>query len=131
MLMYLEEVALVMKRANSAWRSGGRWSQAITITGPCTPTMVPMGLLTGSIAVMSCGAHVELFCQAGAWNAVARWIAHGAQSPAYSRTRFSRSALLTTDTDDRLMAAAAMMGESNSPNTGYSTPAATGTPSAL
>jgi hypothetical protein len=42
-----------------------------------------------------------------------------------------RSAFPMTLTDDSAMAAAAMIGESNSPNTGYSTPAATGTPAAL
>ncbi len=36
-----------------------------------------------------------------------------------------------TDTLDRLMAAAAIMGDSIRPKNGYSTPAAMGTPSAL
>jgi hypothetical protein len=39
--------------------------------------------------------------------------------------------LLITDTDDRLIARLAIIGESSQPNTGYSTPAAIGTPSAL
>ncbi len=47
------------------------------------------------------------------------------------RTRLSRSALPTTDTELRLIAAAAMTGESRMPKNGYSTPAAIGTPSAL
>ena len=38
---------------------------------------------------------------------------------------------LTTDTEDRLMASAAIIGLSSRPNAGYSRPAATGTPSAL
>ena len=42
-----------------------------------------------------------------------------------------RSALLITDTEDKLMAAAAMTGLSSTPNTGYKTPAATGMPSPL
>lgn len=42
-----------------------------------------------------------------------------------------RSALATTETEDRLMASAAIMGLSNRPDTGYSRPAAMGTPSAL
>jgi hypothetical protein len=33
-----------------------------------------------------------------------------------------------TDTEEKLIAAAPITGESNSPNTGYSAPAATGTP---
>jgi hypothetical protein len=39
--------------------------------------------------------------------------------------------LPTTLTDDRLMAAAAMIGDRTNPKLGYSTPAAIGTPSAL
>ena len=50
---------------------------------------------------------------------------------AFSRTRPSRSAFPITDTDERLIASAAMMGESSMPDRGYSTPAATGTPAAL
>jgi hypothetical protein len=42
-----------------------------------------------------------------------------------------RSAFPTTDTEDRLIAKAANIGLSSRPNTGYSTPAAIGTPSAL
>ncbi len=42
-----------------------------------------------------------------------------------------RSALLTTETELKLMAAAAMTGLSKSPNTGYRTPAAMGTPAEL
>ena len=49
----------------------------------------------------------------------------------YSRTVRRRRALPITETELRLMAAAAIIGLSRSPNTGYSTPAATGTPSVL
>jgi len=49
----------------------------------------------------------------------------------HSATRRSRSALPMTDTELRLIAALAMMGLSRRPNTGYSTPAAMGTPRAL
>ena len=42
-----------------------------------------------------------------------------------------RSALVTTDTELRLIANAAIMGDSVTPNHGYSTPAASGIPSAL
>src|SRR3954452_21249821 len=42
-----------------------------------------------------------------------------------------RNALAMTDTLDRAMAAAAMMGESRSPKVGYRTPAAIGIPAAL
>ncbi len=42
-----------------------------------------------------------------------------------------RSALPITDTELKLMAAAAMMGLNSSPNAGYSTPAATGIPMTL
>jgi hypothetical protein len=41
----------------------------------------------------------------------------------------SRSALLMTDTELRLIAAAAIIGDNNRPKNGYSRPAATGTPS--
>jgi hypothetical protein len=51
--------------------------------------------------------------------------------PLHNSTRRSRSALVMTDTDDRLIAAAAIIGDSRRPVTGYSSPAAIGTPSAL
>ena len=43
----------------------------------------------------------------------------------------NRSALPMTETDDRLIARLAMIGDSSKPKAGYSTPAASGTPSAL
>jgi len=43
----------------------------------------------------------------------------------------SRSALLTTETELRLIASAAIIGDSTRPNAGYSTPAASGTPMPL
>ena len=48
-----------------------------------------------------------------------------------SDARRSRSALAITETDDRLIAALAITGDSSNPSSGYSTLAATGTPSAL
>ena len=50
---------------------------------------------------------------------------------AYTRALLSRSALPTTETELKLIAAAAMMGLSSTPKKGYSTPAATGTPRLL
>ena len=50
---------------------------------------------------------------------------------AYSRTVLRRSALPITLTDDSAIAAAAITGDNRIPNTGYSTPAAIGTPAAL
>jgi len=44
---------------------------------------------------------------------------------------FNRSALPTTLTDDNAIAAAAMIGDSSTPNVGYRIPAAIGTPAAL
>ena len=49
----------------------------------------------------------------------------------YRSCRRRRSALPMTDTELNVIAALAMMGLSSSPNAGYSTPAATGTPSTL
>ena len=49
----------------------------------------------------------------------------------HSDCRFSRRALVTTLTDDSAMAAAAIIGESRMPKTGYRSPAAIGTPAAL
>lgn len=49
----------------------------------------------------------------------------------YSFTEFSRNALAMTLTELSAMAAAASIGESSQPVSGYSTPAATGMPSAL
>ena len=46
----------------------------------------------------------------------------------YSLTFRSRSEFVITDTELKLIAAAAKIGLSSSPNTGYSTPAAIGTP---
>ena len=43
----------------------------------------------------------------------------------------SRSAFVITDTELRLIASAAIMGESSQPVNGYRMPAASGTPSAL
>jgi len=43
----------------------------------------------------------------------------------------SRSALVMTETELKLMASAAIIGESSHPVKGYSTPAANGTPSEL
>lgn len=45
--------------------------------------------------------------------------------------RRNLKAFVMTETDDRLMAADAIIGDSSRPNTGYSTPAATGTPTVL
>ena len=52
-------------------------------------------------------------------------------SVCYSFTLRRRKALVTTETELIAMAAPANIGESSSPNAGYSTPAAMGTPSAL
>ena len=60
-----------------------------------------------------------------------RVVGHEAACSAYSLTRRSRKALLTTDTELIAIAAAAKIGESSNPKAGYRTPAATGTPSAL
>ena len=49
----------------------------------------------------------------------------------YSAKRRNLSALPMTDTDDKLMAAAAIIGLSSSPKVGYSKPAAIGMPMAL
>lgn len=54
-----------------------------------------------------------------------------APPPGYRPSLRSRSALPMTDTDERLIAAAASMGLSSHPKKGYSTPAAMGTPSVL
>jgi len=43
----------------------------------------------------------------------------------------SLSAFVMTDTDEKLIAAAAIIGDSNKPRNGYNAPAAIGTPSAL
>lgn len=58
-------------------------------------------------------------CQALVWH------------PFYNLTRLSRSAFVITDTELKLIAAAAMTGESRIPKNGYSRPAAIGTPSEL
>jgi len=49
----------------------------------------------------------------------------------YKCTRLSLSELLMTETELKLIAAAAIMGDSNMPKNGYSNPAATGTPAEL
>jgi hypothetical protein len=49
----------------------------------------------------------------------------------YSATRRRRSAFAMTDTELNVIAALAIIGLSSKPNTGYNTPAATGTPSTL
>jgi hypothetical protein len=52
-------------------------------------------------------------------------------TPYASRVRRRRNAFPTTETEDRLIAAAANTGEINMPKKGYKIPAATGTPKAL
>ncbi len=54
-----------------------------------------------------------------------------ANSGRYNATRRRRSALAMTDTELNVMAALAIIGLRSTPNTGYSTPAATGTPRTL
>lgn len=49
----------------------------------------------------------------------------------HSRVHRSLSALLITDTELRLIAKAAIMGDSSQPVKGYNRPAAIGTPKAL
>jgi hypothetical protein len=49
----------------------------------------------------------------------------------YSDTLRKRNALPITETEDRLMASAAMSGLNNQPVNGYNTPAAKGIPNAL
>lgn len=49
----------------------------------------------------------------------------------HNATLLNLSALLTTETDDRLMAAAAIIGDNRMPKNGYSRPAAIGTPAEL
>lgn len=51
--------------------------------------------------------------------------------PGYSLAPRNRKAFEITETEERLMAAAAIIGDSNRPKAGYSTPAAIGTPTAL
>lgn len=62
----------------------------------------------------------------------AGWLPMGAAQPNdHSRTARRRIALPITLTEDNAIAAAAMIGDSRIPKNGKSTPAATGTPSAL
>lgn len=49
----------------------------------------------------------------------------------YNCTRFSLSELLITETELKLIAAAAMIGDNKIPKNGYSTPAAIGMPAVL
>ena len=49
----------------------------------------------------------------------------------YNCTLLSRSELLITETELKLIAAAAMIGDNRIPKNGYSTPAAIGTPAVL
>jgi hypothetical protein len=49
----------------------------------------------------------------------------------YTSTRRNRNAFAITETELKLMAAAAIIGLNNHPKNGYSTPAAIGTPSEL
>ena len=49
----------------------------------------------------------------------------------HSRSERNRSALLTTDTELKLIASAATIGDSIQPSHGYSAPAASGTPMPL
>jgi len=50
---------------------------------------------------------------------------------AYKFTRLNLNAFVITDTELKLIAAAAMMGDNSNPKNGYSSPAAIGTPNEL
>lgn len=56
---------------------------------------------------------------------------HGQSSFRHTSARRRRRALPTTETELKLMAAAAITGDKSSPKNGYSTPAAIGTPKVL
>ena len=58
-------------------------------------------------------------------------VRNGDQPDSENAGRRSRSALPMTETELKLMAAAAIIGERSSPKNGYSAPAAIGTPAAL
>ncbi len=58
-------------------------------------------------------------------------IGKGKKSASYSVIFRSLRELLITDTELKLIAAAAIIGDSNKPNTGYNIPAAIGTPTEL
>lgn len=51
--------------------------------------------------------------------------------PRHNFSLRSRNALAITETEEKLIASAAITGESSTPKTGYSTPAAIGTPAVL
>jgi hypothetical protein len=55
----------------------------------------------------------------------------GALGATYTRARCSRKALPMTETEEKLIASAAISGLRSNPVVGYSTPAAIGMPSAL
>ena len=62
--------------------------------------------------------------------AIAEWVSHRNRGQPI-RAKRRRRALAITLTEDRAIAAAAMIGDSSRPKTGYRTPAAIGTPAAL
>ena len=93
----------------------------VSLYSPFLPLMEEKGAKedqgpTGA-GVFSCGAHGKL----------------GGVPYAYLRslTKFSRSAFITTQKLERLMAAAPNMGVMPTPNTGIHTPAANGMPTTL
>lgn len=92
--------------------------------GACGFTVLGVG--------MSFVVHVELLL-AGLdtvpWGAAVA--GQGVYRGSNQRFERKRSEFVTTLNDDRLMASAAIMGDSNQPVNGYSTPAASGTPNAL
>ncbi len=112
-----------------------------TTAGPSTPAtkrrLPPVGM-TIWVGLRS-PAKSEMRTAYGAKTYGVRSTAYGQQHTAnsvqrevpYSFVFRNRSAFVMTDTELKLMAAAAMMGLSRIPNFGYSTPAAIGTPTEL
>lgn len=77
---------------------------------------------TGAIVLSTLGAATVTFCLSKAWAFRGRKMMHTLRPQA----RFNRNALLTTKMLDSAIAAAAKAGDNSTPNTGNSTPAATG-----
>ena len=120
----------------AAGRSSICGSAARSITQAASATLAWAKPSTASSAKARRRSERRVIAQASytaimTWNHAADLMSIKSAPPIHSLVRRSRNAFVTTETELMAMAAPAKIGESRRPNAGYSTPAATGMPSAL
>jgi hypothetical protein len=100
---------------------------------PTTPVTRERGAVREALCVtLRCTVKWNAGAAAATSKSIFTWNVPFARTTSrHSLTVRNRSALLITDTEDKLIARLAITGESSNPKAGYNRPAAIGTPSAL